>query len=257
MKTLKPVKPSAAIEADYRKKLQRLINEMQASAEYWIRAAYRKDPPRMAGLAQDAVPAAAMKRVIDALAKRWADKYQERAEELAKGFVWDTQAHADKLFQKYLKDAGWTVKFKISAPVRDVLTASVAENVQLIKTIPEQFFDRLNGIVMRSYTAGRDLETMVKEIKATYPVTDRRAILIARDQSNKANAAVNRARQMELGIEEAIWMHSHAGREPRPDHVAANGRRYKVAEGCLISGEYIQPGEKIGCKCGSRVVLPH
>ena len=43
---------------------------------------------------------------------------------------------------------------------------------------------------------------------------------------------------------------------PRPDHVAANGKRYKIAEGCLISGEHIQPGEDINCRCTSRPVLP-
>ena len=84
----------------------------------------------------------------------------------------------------------------------------------------------------------------------------RRAELIARDQSNKANAVVNRARQMELGITEAIWMHSHAGKTPRPDHFKANGTVYKIAEGCKISGEYIQPGEEINCRCTSRPVLP-
>ena len=80
--------------------------------------------------------------------------------------------------------------------------------------------------------------------------------LIARDQSNKANAVVSRARQLELGITDAIWMHSHAGKNPRKDHVAANGKRYKIAEGCLISGEYIQPGEEINCRCTSRPILP-
>ena len=110
--------------------------------------------------------------------------------------------------------------------------------------------------MMRSYTQGRDLETMVKDLKALYPKASRRAVLIARDQSNKANSVVQRTRQMELGITEAIWMHSHAGKEPRPDHVAANGKRYKIAEGCLISGEYIQPGYEINCRCTSRPVLP-
>jgi uncharacterized protein with gpF-like domain len=97
---------------------------------------------------------------------------------------------------------------------------------------------------------------MVKALKALYPKAANRAVLIARDQSNKANGVVIRARRLELGISEAIWMHSHAGKVPRPDHVAANGRRFKVAEGCLISGEYIQPGELINCRCTSRAVLP-
>ena len=114
---------------------------------------------------------------------------------------------------------------------------------------------RTAGVILNSKSY-RDWETMVKELKTLYPAASHRAELIARDQSNKANAVVNRTRQMELGITEAIWMHSHAGKTPRPDHVAADGKRYKIAEGCLISGKYIQPGEEINCRCASRPVLP-
>ena len=85
---------------------------------------------------------------------------------------------------------------------------------------------------MRSYSAGRDLATMVKDLKQLYPAASHRAELIARDQSNKANAVVNRTRQMELGITEAIWMHSHAGKTRGPTMLqpTANGiKSRKVA----------------------------
>jgi len=63
---------------------------------------------------------------------------------------------------------------------------------------------------------------------------------------------------LELGITEAVWMHSHAGKVPRPTHVAMNGTRFKVAEGMWDSaeGKFIQPGELINCRCTSRSVLP-
>ena len=49
--------------------------------------------------------------------------------------------------------------------VRDAFNASLAENVGLIKSIPEKYLQQVEGVVMRSYSAGRDLETMVKELK--------------------------------------------------------------------------------------------
>jgi SPP1 gp7 family putative phage head morphogenesis protein len=109
---------------------------------------------------------------------------------------------------------------------------------------------------MRSYTQGRDLETMVKDLKALYPKASHRAELIACDQSNKANSVVQRTRQLELGIESGVWMHSHAGKEPRQSHVAANGKVFRIKEGCFIDGEYIFPGEKIFCRCTWRPILP-
>jgi SPP1 gp7 family putative phage head morphogenesis protein len=250
------VHANRGIESRYRRALADLIAEMHGSIEYWIRAAYRKAPPRIGMLAQDASPSQSMRKTLDGLAKRWIAKFDEYAPKIADAYVRGAFKASDSAFRQALKDAGWAVDFNMTAAMRDALNASIAENVNLIKSIPEQYLRQIDGVVMRSYSLGRDLETMVAELRQIYPVTAKRAELIARDQSNKANAVVNRTRQLELGITEAIWMHSHAGKNPRPDHVAANGKRYKIAAGCLISGKYIQPGEEINCRCTSRAVLP-
>ena len=258
-KTCRAVPANRGLEAKYRKALQRLIAEMHASVEYWLTAAYRKNPPRMAALveqAQDAAPSAKIKKVLDELARRWTDRFDEYAPKLAEAYLKGMFKASDSAFRQALKEAGWAVDFKMTPAGRDAFNAGVEENVGLIRSIPEKYLQQVEGVVMRSYSAGRDLASMVKELKQLYPAASHRAELIARDQSNKANAVVNRARQMELGITEAIWMHSHAGKNPRPDHVAANGKRYKIAEGCLISGEHIQPGEETNCRCTSRAVLP-
>jgi len=284
-----PSKPKVArathanrgIESAYRRSMLALIDQMNASVEYWLTAGYRKEPPRMAALVEysydadlalfsgggrhpidarrlalDASPALHIKRVLADLADRWIKRFDEWAPKIAEAYLRDMFKASDSSMRAALKDAGWTVEFKMTPAVRDAFQASLAENVGLIRSIPEQYLGKVEGIVMRSYSAGRDLQTMVKDLKALYPQAAHRAELIARDQSGKANAVVNRARQLELGITEAVWLHSHAGKTPRPDHVAANGKRYKIAEGCLISGEYIQPGEEINCRCTSRPILP-
>lgn len=258
-KTVRAVHANRGIEAKYRKTLQRMIAEMHGSVEYWLTAGYRKAPPRMAALvehAQDASPSDRIRKILDELAKRWIDRFEEYAPKLAEAYLQGMFKASDSAFRQALKEAGWTVEFKMTPAIRDAFNASLNENVGLIRSIPEKYLQQVEGVVMRSYSAGRDLETMVKDLKQLYPGASHRAELIARDQSNKANAVVNRARQMELGITEAIWMHSHAGKTPRPDHVAADGKRYKIAEGCKIDGEYIQPGEEINCRCTCRAVLP-
>lgn len=258
-KTVRAVHANRGVEAKYRKALQQLIAEMHGSLEYWLTAAYRKTPPRVARLvemAQDDSPAESIRRAFDGLARRWTKRFDESAPKLAEAYLQGMFKSSDSAFRAALKEAGWSVEFKMTAAMRDAFNAALTENVGLIKSIPAQHLQKVEGVVMRSYAAGRDLEAMVKELKALYPGASHRAELIARDQSNKANAVVNRARQLELGITEAVWRHSHAGKTPRPDHVAANGKRYKIAEGCLIGGKYIQPGEEINCRCTSRAVLP-
>lgn len=251
------VPANRGIEAKYRAKLQSMVAEMQASIEYWLTAAYRKEPPRVAELAEDALPSQKMAKVLNELRLRWMAKFDEAAPLISDAYLKAMFRTSDAAFKKALKDAGLAVEFKMTQAMRDAFQAKLTENVSLIKSIPAEYLQKVEGAVMRGYAAGRDLQSMVKELRQLYPEAAHRAELIARDQSNKANAVVNRTRSMELGIEEAIWMHSHAGKTPRPSHVAANGKRFKIAQGMLIDGEYIQPGEEINCRCTYRIVLPY
>jgi len=262
-KTARAVLPNRGIEAAYKRRLMSIIDRMAANIEWFVAAQYRKAPPRMVGeveLAQDAAraPAQAMQIRLGELRDQWQEEFDQAAEDVATGYVTRMAKHADNAFMAALKDAGWAIKFEMTPAVRDVLSASIGENIGLIKSIPAEFLGRVEGIVMRGYTAGRDLQYITTELRALQPMTARRAALIARDQCNKANAVVNRARQLELGITRAVWMHSGAGKEPRPGHVQAGKekREYNIAEGCPIDGEMIQPGTLINCRCSARPVLP-
>ncbi|MGH7176670.1 MAG: phage minor head protein [Tepidisphaeraceae bacterium] len=258
-KTARSVHANRGVEAKYARVMKSLIEQMDRSVIYWLTAGYRREPPRVAALvelAEDASPAQYIKKILADLAKRWILRFEEYAPKIAEAYLDGMFKTSDSSMRAALKDAGWSVEFTMTPAMRDAFNASLAENVGLIKSIPAQYLQQVEGAVMRSYAAGRDLESMVKELKQLYPKASHRAELIARDQSNKANAVVNRTRQMELGITEAKWMHSHAGKNPRPSHVAANGKIYKIAEGCKIDGEFIQPGQEINCRCTSRPVLP-
>jgi SPP1 gp7 family putative phage head morphogenesis protein len=258
-KIVRSVAANRGIEVKYHKAMRSMIEQMTGSVEYWLIAGYNKAPPRMVEVvehAQDASPSKSIQSVVNKLRAQWTDRFDEWAPKIAEAYLQSMFKTSESAMRLALKDAGLAVQFKLTPAIRDAFNASLQENVGLIRSIPEQYLQKVEGIVMRSYGAGRDLETMVKDIKQLYPEASNRAALIARDQSNKANAVVNRTRQLELGIKRAKWMHSHAGKNPRPDHVAANGKEYNIAEGCLISGEYIQPGEEINCRCTSRPILP-
>ena len=211
-------------------------------------------------LAQDESPADALRRVIKRLVRRWLRRFDRMATQLAAYFTQSIASRSTAQLKKILKDAGWTVEFKMTAAMRDVVDAAVHANVQLIKSIPQQYLGQVEQIVMQSVQAGRDLEYVSDELQGRLGVTKRRAALIARDQNNKVSAAISRARQIEIGIEQAVWVHSGAGKEPRPSHVKA-GRdrvRYNVRDGWLDphEGRNILPGELISCRCVGRAVVP-
>ncbi len=250
------VHTNAGTAARYRRALLAAIAEMVADVESLLIAQRRSDPPL---LAEDATtPSAEMGKEFNVIAEKWRERFGDAAEMLAEDFLRHAFRGTDSAMRQALRASGWFVEFTMTPAMRDAFEASLVENMGLIRSIPEQYLQQVQGIVMRSYSAGRDLQTMTREIKALYPKVKDRAVLIARDQSNKANAVVQRARQKELGISEAIWMHSHAGKEPRPTHVAMNGKRYKVEKGMYDSAvrKWIFPGEEINCRCTSRSVLP-
>lgn len=226
---------------------------MHKSLLRFLGAAYKANPPEMAA---DASPAAYLSRVMRKLSRRWLRRFDDLAEKLADSFADGSVARSDAAMRVALKDAGFTVEFHTTRAVNDILQATITENVGLIRSIAQEHLSAVEGMVMRSVTAGRDLKTLTDELQTRFGVTRRRAAFIARDQNNKATSAIQRARQTELGITQAIWLHSGAGKHPRPEHVAANGKVYDVAKGMYLDGKWTFPGMEPNCRCCSRAVIP-
>lgn len=256
-KKLKALHPNQGIQATYRKRLEKLIRDMHRSVLYWIRAQYRATPPKMA--MDEPIPANALARAIKALAARWLKKFDDGAWALADYFTGAVGKRTDAALGKILREAGFSVKFQITPAVRDILQATVQQNVSLIKSIPEQYLKNVEGAVMRSVQKGRDLGGLAKELQKNYGVTKRRAAFIARSQNNMATGAINAARQVELGLQ-ATWRHSGAGKHPRPTHLRNNGKLYDPKKGWFDPDPkvkaWIFPGQLPECRCVSITVVP-
>lgn len=251
-KLLSPVRPNIGVQEAYRAALDDLIRRMNASLEYWLRASYRANEPE---IAQDASPARELNARMTQLAAKWQKTFNDAAPDIAKTFAGASMSHADRAMQAAVRKAGMSVKFKMTATANDALQAVIAENVGLIRSIASEHLTDVQGILMRAVSGGHDLGVMSKELQDRYGVTKRRASLISRDQNAKANAVITRVRQQDLGVTEALWVHSAAGRHPRPSHVAADGKKYDIAKGMYIDGEWIRPGELINCRCISRSIF--
>lgn len=259
-KPLRPIYPSAAIEIYYRKKLIDLIEEMHRSVGYWIKQVYKRERPEIIKLAQDASPASLMQQVMRRLSRRWTKRFNDLAPKLARYFATETSKRNDTALKNSLKKSGIAVEFRKTRAVNDVLQAAVHENVSLIKSIPQQYLTQVEGMVMRSVQAGRDLESLNKDLLKHFNITRRRARLISKDQNNKLTAVIQRARQLELGVEEAIWVHSGGGKHPRPTHVKAGAGqvKYSIKDGWYDPAikKNIWPGTEINCRCVGKPIVP-
>lgn len=214
---------------------------------------------RFEDLPLQALPAQDLTAELERLRIRWAAKIEETAPKLAEWFSKSVESRSTDGMRKILRDGGMTVRFQMTPAMRDVSAATVHENVSLIRSIGSQYHSEIEGLVMRSVTAGRDLGPLTAELEQRFGVTHRRASLIARDQNNKATAVFGRVRQQEAGITEAVWLHSHGGKEPRKTHLANSGKVYKIAEGWHDPdpkvNRRIWPGELINCRCVPKPIV--
>jgi SPP1 gp7 family putative phage head morphogenesis protein len=190
------------------------------------------------------------------LSTRWMAKFDAGSEKLAKLFADKTLAYTDIRWKKALRDIGFTVRPVMTENMQDAFSAIIGENVGLIRSIGANYLAQVETVVMQGVQNGRDLGFIHDELRARHGITKRRAALIARDQSNKATATITRVRQIDAGITKARWRHSHAGKEPRLEHVAADGKVYDVTKGMFLEGVWTWPGVEINCRCTSEPVIP-
>lgn len=253
---IRPVRPNLGVQEAYRKQLLVMVEAMNASIIWWVSAAYRGDLPAMAMAMDAATPATVLRRVMVKLARRWQRQFDEAAEKMATTFADGATKAAEANAKSILAKAGFSVPFVQTPDMRDAFSSVVGENIALIKSMPAQAMTDVQGAVMRSVQAGRDLGTLRDELISLGAKSENRAALIARDQNNKATAVMSKARRLSLGLTKAKWRHSKGGVHPRKSHQAADSKVYDIAVGCYIDGEYIMPGEKINCRCVSAVIIP-
>ncbi len=258
---LKPVHPNVGVEAGFRRALLKLLREVHEDISSAVLAAYRVDPP---ATATDADPqfgtfwsssAWNLQKIFKAKIAAWQGRLETLPGLMAKAFMGSAAGHANRATMSALKSAGFTVRFQMSPVERDAIQGSINEQVGLIRSLAEKHLSDVQGMVMRSVVAGRDVGGLAEELRTRYDISARRAAFIARDQNNKATATITRARQDEFGLQ-ARWAHSGSGRHPRREHVLADGTVYDPAEGCLIGGKRIWPGQEPNCGCISLSIIP-
>lgn len=252
---LRPIRPNAGVQAWYRNKLDAEIAEMQASLVFWLKANYRATGIGE-DMAQDDSPAMMMRNAMRRLTTRWQRRFDTLAETLGRAFADRALSNSDVSLRNAMERAGATVKFTMTAEMNDVYQGVIGEQVGLIKSIASEHLTQVEGLVMRSVQRGRDLGTLAKGLEGRYGITKKRAALIARDQNNKATSVLQATRQQSLGIKEGVWRHSNGGKVPRQSHVKASGKKFLLAKGMFIDGEWIMPGELINCRCGWSPVIP-
>lgn len=255
-----PLNYSAPSMLRYYGRLSGLVNRMAEQTEKELKKLFDTEHAE-AYFAQDADISAQAKILTNALMKTFQKLFDLKSKVYADGMVRDADADSSKSLHMSLKDLSGGLSLNttvLTGELNSVIAASVTENVNLIRTISQQYLSGVQQAVMRSITTGRGLADLVPFLEKHRGITLRRARIIAEDQTRKAFSNISRIRMEKVGLKQFEWLHSHGSLHPRKLHIDYNGRIFDFANPPVIeekTGEKGFPGQAINCRCRMRPVV--
>lgn len=269
-----PVRANAGVRMKYQTRLDNLIKAMREDVIKEISAVYAANESK---IAQDAAVDDIM-ATAKSLFKHWEARFLK--DDVANWFVNTTLGGVFRQINGNLKEAsGLTLKTPpMSKHLQTLLKAATAENTSLIRSIPQQYLEGVERLVLECVKRGKDLKFLTDALEERYGAeidkhftghwwkstqngykgAREHAALIARDQTNKVTQLIANTRYAELGITKAVWLHSGAGRVPRVTHEKFDEYEFDINQGLYDTDvkKYVLPGELINCRCTSAPVVP-
>lgn len=238
---LRPPHPSRKQELWYKAELLKIVKRLQAETEASLFKVvgqnWTQDAPSLDAILKELKEAARRFGGMRAFAERLAKLAAERN-------LRDTDT---KLINSIRSALSVNISAALSkeGAIQTAVKAAIVQNIDLITSIPEKYFEKIENLVRKNFETGMRFETIVDKIKEVGNVTESRAKLIARDQTAKMNSNFNQIRQTDLGIYSYIWQTSGDERV-RPEHADNDGKEFRWDEPPVETGH---PGEDIQCRC--------
>lgn len=187
--------------------------------------------------------------------------------------------NAEKIIDKFINLATRNAKRSITKSMRqlygddfavnwngkdidDILRLIIRRNVGLIENTTLQTLNNIENIVYDGVTTGQTWGTVAKDLSTQKHISSDRIKRIARDQTGKANEALNEAAQLSAGIEFFEWRTAEDERVSTGygGHKQLDGKIYKwgdVEHYPIIDsyGHRGLPHERVNCRCTALAVI--
>lgn len=256
------LRPSESAAIRYAKQLRVLIDRMIAQTERDIAKLFESPTAVASHVATDASISSQSRILLNGLTSKFSVMFAQASKGLSEQMVSAVEMNSATGLRNSLKEISGSVTLKTDmlkgGPVGEIAKASVAENVSLIKSIPEQYMQRVTNAVMRSITTGEGLKTLQPALKNIKGMTARRATLIAEDQTRKVYNSIAKGRMQAVGVGKFEWIHTGGSQKPRQEHIDMDGEIYSFDDLPVIdsrTGERGIPGQLPNCRCTMRPVL--
>jgi SPP1 gp7 family putative phage head morphogenesis protein len=251
----------AGVASRYRRQLAALVRQMTKEVTTGFLSLFHS-PKAQKSLALDWSLASQARILGGKLAKKYELLFNDLAWILAQQLVDEASDVSAAAVAASIKKISSDLTIKtdfVTAGMEEIAKASVAENVALIRSIPEQYLLRVQGEVMRSITnAGGGIGELTKALEKYEGMTKTRAANIAEDQTRKVYTSINAKRLQRVGLDKFKWKYNFVGQKSRELHVEMDGNIYSfsdpptIQENPLVKG---LPGELPFCHCSVTPVV--
>ncbi len=182
--------------------------------------------------------------MVDDAKARMNSTIVSNVDELAARFARETSAHGRIQLNRQTRAALGADVFIQDRGLAGMMERFVDANVGLVKGLTDEQAGKIQSTVLRAVQDAKPYSQLADELEERFGITERRAIVIARDQIGKFYGQTNAARHRELGISHFIWRTANDERV-RDEHAALEGQRFSYdnppSEGL--------PGEPVQCRC--------
>ena len=273
-----PLVPNSSIEAWYARQLQSLVTRMNQETMREVKHLLQSDPQARAFYTMDAKGAlpvfSKFRNMFNKLRAKYDEAFDALARAIAPDFVKKIDVNSKTTISFSLKGLDREPKEPAASAAADLMKANIAANVALIKSIPEEHYNRLQDTMWESvtsaepevtYAGATGMERITKDLMKIEGMTERRAKGIAADQTSKVYADINTQRMEASGIEKFKWDHSSISEKGhfRQSHVDRNGKLYLIKGGPselynedgsdanveVKAADRGKPGYAVKCRC--------
>jgi SPP1 gp7 family putative phage head morphogenesis protein len=180
------------------------------------------------------------------------------AESVAEYMIADVNRRNERAWKETGKEMGKALRMEIAyAPTGQVFTMLMADQVELIRSIPLDAAKRVHDLTIEGLSTGERAASIAREIMKTEEVSKSKATLIARTEVARAASTLTEARATFVGSEGYIWRSSGDG-DVRPTHKEMNGK-YVRWDKPPITDKGLGPyhaGCGPNCRCYPDPVIP-
>ncbi len=257
----KPFAYPAGIMVRYESAILTLVRKMTKETKAAVKSFYKKPVVKATFDSKESDAIKAAKALTDYLNNRFEELFSGSAFNIADSMLNEVDEVSGKSTRLNLKQASKLTTIDLSSidkGTQSIIKASVIEGANLIKSIPQQYMDRVKEMITDSITKGHGLAELIPNLENIDGMSDRRAKNIAYDQTRKAYAGLNLKRSLNVGVTQGEWIHSGGSDHPRETHEEMDGEIFDLDEGLFDEdvGDYVLPAELPYCGCSYTPIIP-